>query len=82
MPVLSYSTGTRGASSSTRLPGAAAHGDPRAERDVPSGRPGIEWRLLTNLPVKSRAEAIEKLDWYAMRWKIEFEDTQTLRQKC
>jgi len=49
---------------------------------VPSGRPGIEWRLLTNLPVKSRAEAIEKLDWYAMRWKIEFEDTQTLRQKC
>jgi len=41
------------------------------ERDVPPGRPGIEWKLLTNLPVQSRAEAIEKLDWYAMRWKIE-----------
>ena len=41
------------------------------ERDVPPGRPGIKWKLLTNLPVQSRAEAIEKLDWYAMRWKIE-----------
>jgi hypothetical protein len=41
------------------------------ERDVPPARPGIEWKLLTNLPVQSRAEAIEKLDWYAMRWKIE-----------
>jgi hypothetical protein len=41
------------------------------ERDVSPGRPGIEWKLLTNLPVQSRAEAIEKLDWYAMRWKIE-----------
>ena len=41
------------------------------ERDVPPRRPGIEWKLLTNLPVQSRAEAIEKLDWYAMRWKIE-----------
>lgn len=41
------------------------------QRDAPPGRPGIEWKLLTNLPVQSRAQAIEKLDWYAMRWKIE-----------
>ena len=41
------------------------------ERDVPPGRPGIKWKLLTHLPVQSRAEAIGKLDWYAMRWKIE-----------
>jgi hypothetical protein len=41
------------------------------ERDVPPARSGIEWNLLTNLSVRSRAEAIEKLDWYAMRWKIE-----------
>lgn len=41
------------------------------ERDVPCGRPGIEWKLLTNLPVQSRAEAIEKFDWYAMHGKIE-----------
>jgi hypothetical protein len=27
--------------------------------------------LLTDLPVRSRQEAAEKLDWYAHRWKIE-----------
>jgi hypothetical protein len=26
---------------------------------------------LTNLPVKSLLDAIEKNEWYAMRWKIE-----------
>ena len=41
------------------------------ERDAPKGRKPIEWKLITDLPVRSRAEAIEKLDWYAMRWKIE-----------
>jgi hypothetical protein len=41
------------------------------ERTAPAGRPPIEWKLITDLSVKSRAEAIEKLDWYAMRWKIE-----------
>ncbi|MEX3969707.1 hypothetical protein [Paraburkholderia caribensis] len=41
------------------------------ERDPPAGRALIEWKFITNLPVRSRAEAIEKLDWYAMRWKIE-----------
>lgn len=34
-------------------------------------RKPIEWKLITDLPVASRREAIEKLDWYAMRWKIE-----------
>jgi hypothetical protein len=27
--------------------------------------------LITDLPVGSRSAAIEKLNWYAMRWKIE-----------
>lgn len=31
----------------------------------------IHWKLITNLPVRSLRSAIEKLDWYAMRWKIE-----------
>ena len=35
------------------------------------GREKIEWKLITNLPVDSLAEAVEKLQWYAMRWKIE-----------
>src|SRR3954471_3276769 len=41
------------------------------ERDNPKGRERIDWKLITNLPVRSRSEAIEKLDWYACRWKIE-----------
>ena len=41
------------------------------ERGAPKGRKPIEWKLITDLAVRSRAEAIEKLDWYAMRWKIE-----------
>lgn len=27
--------------------------------------------MITDLPVGSRKEAVEKLHWYAMRWKIE-----------
>jgi hypothetical protein len=27
--------------------------------------------LITDLPVHSRKDAIEKINWYAMRWKIE-----------
>ena len=41
------------------------------ERDPPADRPGIDWRLITDLPVTGRAEAVEKLRWYALRWKIE-----------
>jgi len=41
------------------------------ERGKPKGREAINWKLITNLPVTSKAEAIEKLDWYALRWKIE-----------
>jgi hypothetical protein len=42
-----------------------------SERDPPKGREPIVWKLVTDLPVRSRADAIEKLNWYAMRWKIE-----------
>jgi hypothetical protein len=41
------------------------------EREDPGNRKRIEWKLITDLPVTSRREAIEKLDWYALRWKIE-----------
>src|SRR3984957_8760461 len=41
------------------------------ERDPPKGRDPIDWELVTDLPIRSRKEAIEKLNWYAMRWKIE-----------
>lgn len=41
------------------------------EREKPSGRDPIDWKLITNLPVTARAQATEKLQWYALRWKIE-----------
>jgi Transposase DNA-binding/Transposase Tn5 dimerisation domain len=41
------------------------------ERGTPQGREKIDWKLITNLPIRSRDQAIEKLKWYSMRWKIE-----------
>jgi hypothetical protein len=41
------------------------------ERDAPKGRKPIDWKLMTDLPARTRAEVIEKIDWYALRWKIE-----------
>lgn len=41
------------------------------EKGRPRGREKITWKLLTNLPMHTLAAAIEKLEWYAMRWKIE-----------
>lgn len=31
----------------------------------------MEWKLVTDLPVRSRRDAVEKIEWYARRWKIE-----------
>ncbi len=41
------------------------------ERGTAKNRKKIEWKLITDLPVNSRADAIDKLEWYALRWKIE-----------
>ena len=41
------------------------------EASTPRGRDKIDWKLITNLPVHSRKDAVEKLTWYAMRWRIE-----------
>jgi len=41
------------------------------ERGTPQGRDPIDWKLLTDLPVRSRKDAAEKIRWYAQRWKIE-----------
>ena len=41
------------------------------EQAIPEERDRIDWKLITNLPVKSRSDALEKISWYAMRWKIE-----------
>ncbi len=41
------------------------------EHSTPKNRKKIDWKLITDLLVGSRADAIEKLEWYALRWKIE-----------
>ncbi|MBU1950796.1 MAG: IS4 family transposase [Candidatus Eisenbacteria bacterium] len=41
------------------------------EPDPPDGEQPVEWMLLTNLPVRSFAEAYEKVLWYCLRWRIE-----------
>jgi hypothetical protein len=41
------------------------------EREKPKNRKKIDWKLITDLPVQSRKDAIEKLEWYSLRWKIE-----------
>ena len=42
-----------------------------SEEGQPIGRDRIEWKLVTDLPVKNFKDAVEKLDWYSQRWKIE-----------
>jgi Transposase DNA-binding/Transposase DDE domain len=41
------------------------------EVSTPRNRERIDWKLITNLPVRNRKDAVEKLGWYAMRWRIE-----------
>ncbi len=41
------------------------------EPNHPADRDPVDWKLVTNLPVSSAEEAVEKLSWYALRWKIE-----------
>ena len=41
------------------------------ETNPPAGRKPIEWKLLTDFEVESCAQVVEKIRWYAMRWKIE-----------
>lgn len=41
------------------------------EIDPPADRPPIDWKLVTNLPVGDLAATVEKLEWYALRWKAE-----------
>jgi hypothetical protein len=41
------------------------------EINAPSGRKPIVWKLLTDFDVQSFEQAVEKIRWYALRWKIE-----------
>jgi len=41
------------------------------EINPPAGVEPLDWKLLTSVPVTTREEALERLDWYAARWGIE-----------
>ena len=41
------------------------------EPEEPVGRPRIDWKLIIDLPVDGHAATVQKLQCYAMRWKIE-----------
>lgn len=41
------------------------------EKGTPKNRKRIVWKLMTDLPVQSRGDAIEILESYALRWNIE-----------
>lgn len=42
-----------------------------SEIGTPAGRKPILWQLVTDLEVGNLEEALEKIRWYAVRWKIE-----------
>jgi hypothetical protein len=41
------------------------------EVNPPPGEDPVEWLLLTNLPVDTPAQALEKIAWYLCRWQVE-----------
>jgi hypothetical protein len=41
------------------------------EEDPPASREPIRWNFITNLPITCRQEAIQTIEWYKHRWKIE-----------
>lgn len=41
------------------------------EQEMPLDRDRIDWKLITDLAVNTRQQAVEKVQWYALRWKIE-----------
>lgn len=51
------------------------------ESNPPAGVEPIHWTLLTTLEVTNLQQAVEKLNWYALRWQIEVYH-RTLKSGC
>lgn len=51
------------------------------EPHAPAGQTPLEWMLVTNLPVTTVPEALEKVAWYTKRWQIEVFH-RTLKSGC
>lgn len=41
------------------------------EPKAPKGAEPLDWKLLTSVPVSTATQALERLEWYAVRWGIE-----------
>lgn len=52
-------------------PGLKLHAVWVREVDPPEGEEPLEWMLLTDLPVSHWEQAVEKVQWYCLRWRIE-----------
>jgi hypothetical protein len=52
-----------------------------SEIDTPEGITPIKWMLLTTMEVTNFDQAVEKLDWYTIRWGIEVYH-RTLKSGC
>jgi hypothetical protein len=51
------------------------------EKQAPEGVEPVQWMLLTNLPVESPEAALEKIQWYCLRFQIEVYH-RTLKSGC
>ncbi len=51
------------------------------EPDPPQGVEPVDWMLLTDLPIRTGADAWEKVQWYCRRWGIE-EWHRALKNGC
>lgn len=51
------------------------------ELDPPPGQKPIRWCLISTVPVRTLAEAIERIEWYCRRWRIE-EFHRVLKSGC
>ncbi|MGH8569367.1 MAG: IS4 family transposase, partial [Gammaproteobacteria bacterium] len=56
---------------SAHLPPVAVWAVLAREIDPPTEVEGLEWMLLTTVEVKDKADAYQRLEWYAKRWGIE-----------
>ena len=54
-----------------RLPAVKLHAVYLREIATTEEKEPVEWLLLTNLPVETLAQALEKVAWYCRRWSIE-----------
>ena len=52
-----------------------------SEEDPPSGEPPLRWLLVTNLSVATPQAALQCVDWYCQRWKVE-QFHYTLKSGC